>query len=149
MVCNINFTVDKQPQSYCCLFSLLIGYDISVLNIASFATSSKIKYLILRFSYQFLGFQFILQSIVAFPATLGLIRGAGNFDDILTLQNFSILSSFITFSWTCQTLRYSRERQKTSVFPSDFSFCLLMLCIIGASVKILDDSGCSLLLEKR
>ena len=90
------------------------------------------------------GFQFILQSMVAFPATLGLIRGAGNFDDILTLQNFSILSSFITFSWTCQTLRYSREKQKTSVFPSDFCFCLLMLCIIGASVKILDDSGCSL-----
>ena len=50
-------------------------------------------------------FQFIFQSIFALPTTLGLMRGAGKIDDFLTIQNFSILTSFLSFSWACVTIR--------------------------------------------
>ena len=55
-------------------------------------------------------FQFLFQSILAFPVTLGLIIEAEGVDDFLTTQNFSILISFWSFSWSCVSIRYSTKR---------------------------------------
>lgn len=51
-------------------------------------------------------FQFLFQSIFALPVTLGLLNEAEGVDDFLTTQNFSILISFWSFSWTCVSIRY-------------------------------------------
>ena len=52
-------------------------------------------------------FQFVFQSIMAMPATLGLIeQNNGSVDDLLTLQNFSIAASFVSFGLACVSIRY-------------------------------------------
>ena len=52
-------------------------------------------------------FQFLFQSIFVFPTTLGLIKKAEGIDDFLTVPNFSILTSFLSFAAANVTIRYS------------------------------------------
>ena len=69
------------------------------------------------------GFQFIFQSILAVPATLGLLKGAGStgsFNDVLTLQNFSILAKFGSFAAACVSIRYLKINLKFDFFCSVF-----------------------------
>ena len=52
-------------------------------------------------------FQFLFQSILAMPATLGLLKhNRGSVDDLLTIQNFSIAASFVSFGMACVSIRY-------------------------------------------
>ena len=54
-------------------------------------------------------FQFLFQSVLALPATLGLFKqnlGSLDVDALLTQQNFSILASFVSFAMACVSIRY-------------------------------------------
>ena len=85
------------------------------------------------------GFQFLFQSLIAFPETLRLIREANGIDEYLTIQNFSIVTSFLSFSWTCQTLRYPIEAHFFLFFRSFLSHSLNIEAFVNILEEIYDE----------
>ena len=72
-------------------------------------------------------FQFLFQSILAMPATLGLIKhNRGSVDDLLTLQNFSIAASFVSFGMACVSIRYFQS----------LTLYIHMFCILFSTLRI-------------
>ena len=49
------------------------------------------------------GFQFFLQSLFSMPST---VNQSGDLSDMINLTNFSIGLSFVSYAYTCVTIRF-------------------------------------------